>query len=199
MSRLEEASMRELPIGMVEKVRHAAETFAAAGYDAARMEDLATATGIPTSTMYYYFAGKQELLAFLLSDYLDTLTAAVTASIVDTETPPHQLAAVVQAHLQVMAENPKTCQILLTELGRVGRLPEIAEAVQSAVHRPMQKILTAGVADRSFASLDPEIITSLIYGAVTMTALHHFVSGKSFASKKLARDVLAALLDGIRG
>jgi AcrR family transcriptional regulator len=184
---------------MVVKVRRAAETFAEGGYDAARMEDLAKATGIPTSTMYYYFAGKQELLAFLLRDYLDTVGGAVAASIDETKTPPDQLASVVQAHLRVMAENPQTCQLLLTELGRVGRLPEIAEAVQSAVHRPMQKILAAGVADGTFGSLDPEITTSLIYGAVTMTALHHFVGGKSFAPKRLARDVLAVPLDGIRG
>lgn len=191
--------MRQLPADMVVKVRRAAETFAEGGYDAARMEDLANATGIPTSTMYYYFAGKQELLAFLLRDYLDTVGDAVAASIDGTKTPPDQLASVVQAHLRVMAENPQTCQLLLTELGRVGRLPEIAEAVQSAVHRPVQKILAAGVADGTFKRLDPEITTSLVYGAVTMTALHHFVGGTSFAPKRLARDVLAVFLDGVRG
>lgn len=190
--------MRELPVELREKVRQAAETFATGGYDAARMEDLAKATGIPTSTMYYYFAGKQELLAFLLRDYLDTLGAAVSAAVIDAVAPPDRLAAVVIAHLRVMAEQPQTCQILLTELGRVGRLPDIAEAVQSAVHRPVQKILAAGVADGSFRTLDPETTTSTVYGAVTMSVLHHLVSGKTFQPDQLAKDVLAVVLEGIR-
>jgi hypothetical protein len=108
------------------------------------------------------------------------------------------LVALVRAHLGAMATQPHTCQVLLSELGRIGRLPDTAEAVQSAVHRPLQKILAEGVADGSFRPLDTETVTSTIYGAVTMTALHHLVAGSSFRPARLAEEILAVVLEGIR-
>jgi hypothetical protein len=97
-----------------------------------------------------------------------------------------------------MAAQPHTCQILLSELGRIGRLPEMSEAVQSAVHRPLQKILVDGVSDGSFRPIDTETTTSAIYGAVTMTALHQLVAGAAFEPPQLAEEVLAVVLGGIR-
>jgi AcrR family transcriptional regulator len=190
--------MRTVPEEMVAKLRLASATFAAAGYDAARVEDLAQATGIPISTMYYYFAGKQELLAFLLRDYLDNVAAAVSVAVGASGGPPEQLVRLVHAHVSVMAAHPHTCQILLTELGRVGRLPDIAEAVQSAVHRPLQKILVHGVADGSFRAMDTENTTSIVYGAVTMTVLHHLVAGAAFEPDGLAEEIVGVALGGIR-
>ena len=190
--------MRPVPDEMVAKLRRASETFASLGYDAARMEDLAKVTGIPTSTMYYYFAGKHQVLAFLVRDYLDNLAAAIAGVVEEAQDANRRLAALVRAHLGVMAAQPHTCQILLSELGRIGRLPDMAEAVQSAVHRPLQKILADGVADGSFRPLDAETTTSTIYGAVTMTALHHLVAGTSFEPARLAEEILAVVLEGIQ-
>jgi TetR/AcrR family transcriptional regulator len=189
--------MRKVPDEMVAKLRRASETFASLGYEAARMEDLAKVTGIPTSTMYYYFAGKHQVLAFLVRDYLDNLAAAIADALEEAEAPTDRLASLVRAHLGVMAAQPHTCQILLSELGRIGRLPDMAEAVQSAVHRPLQKILADGVADRSFRPLDTESTTSTIYGAVTMTALHHLVAGASLQPELLAEEILGVVLRGV--
>jgi TetR/AcrR family transcriptional regulator len=190
--------MRTVPEEMVEKLRRAAETFASVGYDAARMEDLAKVTGIPTSTMYYYFAGKHQVLGFLVRDYLDNLAIAISDAVSEAEDPTSRLVALVRAHLGVMAAQPHTCQILLSELGRIGRLPEMSEAVQSAVHRPLQKILVDGVSEGSFRPIDTETTTSAIYGAVTMTALHQLVAGVAFEPPQLAEEVLAVVLGGIR-
>jgi TetR/AcrR family transcriptional regulator len=190
--------VRSVPEEMVAKLRRASEMFASAGFEAARMEDLAKVTGIPTSTMYYYFAGKHEVLAFLVRDYLDNLAVRIADSLAGAEDATERLARILRAHLGVMAAQPNTCQVLLSELGRVGRLPELSEAVQSAVHRPLQKVLAEGVADGSFRPLDTETTTSTIYGAVTMTALHHLVAGVAFEPAQLAEDVLAVVLGGIR-
>ena len=102
-----------------------------------------------------------------------------------------------RAHLRVMAANPLTCQVLLRELGHLGRLPEIAEAVHSAVHRPLQKILADGVAAGDFALHDTQSTASMIYGAVTMGALHHLVAGDDFDPDHLAGEVLGMVTRGI--
>ena len=63
--------MRTLPDGMREKVLVAAELFADFGLDATKMEDVAATTGVPKATLYYYFEGKEDILAFLFVEILD--------------------------------------------------------------------------------------------------------------------------------
>lgn len=43
--------------------------FAAQGFDGARMESIATASGIRKSLIYYYFKGKEEILTILMDDF----------------------------------------------------------------------------------------------------------------------------------
>jgi AcrR family transcriptional regulator len=182
---------------MTVKLRRAADAFATVGYEAARMGDLEKVTGIPTSTIYYYFGGKQDLLAFLLRDYLDGLATAVTEAVEAALDPRARLRAVIETLVRVMYENPSTCQILLSELGRVGRLPAVAAAVREAVHQPLQVVLDEGVADGTFAAEDTETTTSMIYGAVTMAVLHHLVAGPPVEPADLAAQLTRQLASGV--
>src|SRR5581483_5966605 len=55
--------VRTLPTAISSREAVIAETFAARGFEDTRMEDLAEATGVPKATLYYHFAGKEEILA----------------------------------------------------------------------------------------------------------------------------------------
>ena len=50
-------------------LRIAAETFAERGYHQASIRDIAAATGVSLSGLYYYFRSKEELL-FLIQDHV---------------------------------------------------------------------------------------------------------------------------------
>ena len=79
--------MRTISKDLADKLRPAAAVFAERGYDAATIEVLSEATGVPTSTLYYNFDGKQELLAFLLQDWLDRTSVLVATAIGDPPQP----------------------------------------------------------------------------------------------------------------
>ena len=57
---------REEADALADKLTTAAAGFAVA-FEDIRMEDIASAIGIPRATLYYYFAGKDDVLAFLLA------------------------------------------------------------------------------------------------------------------------------------
>lgn len=190
---------RDVPEEMGVKLRRAAPLFATRGFEATRIEDIARATDIPSSTLYYYFGGKHEVLTFLVHDYLGLLATAVATSARPDAGAVDQLGSLFATHLRVMASHPATCQLLLSELGRIGSLPDVAEAVQSAVHRPLEKILREGAASAELVVGDVEVATSALYGAMTMAALHHIVAGEDFQADDLAKQVLAIVLDGLRG
>src|SRR3546814_10272062 len=73
-------SPRQVPPGLADKLTSAAGGFAVA-FDDIRMEDIASASGIPRATLYYYFAGKDDVLAFLLRSMLDDLQVSVDTAL----------------------------------------------------------------------------------------------------------------------
>jgi AcrR family transcriptional regulator len=193
--------MRSISKNLAAKLRLGAVVFAERGYDAATIEALSEATGVPSSTLYYNFAGKQEILAFLLQDWLDRTSVVVATAIEGPATAAVRLEAVIRAQLAAMAADPATCQMLLAELGRIDRLPHIADAVQQAFHRPVAKLLAEGTVDGSLAEVSIENATSVIYGAVTLTGLHHVVASNgdvpAFDADAVAGDVVGLVMNGL--
>ncbi|SUA03873.1 transcriptional regulatory protein [Mycolicibacterium fortuitum] len=68
---------RAVPAAVAEKLYAATDLIAARGLQNTKIEDIATASGVPKATLYYYFKGKDDILAFLLRDSLDALARDV--------------------------------------------------------------------------------------------------------------------------
>lgn len=203
--------MRAVPDALAERLRPAAETFATLGFEQARLDDLTAATGIPTSTLYYYFDGKQEILAFILADWLAKVGSAVEAAATDDviagstdpgctgdpATARDRLAGVVRAQLAQMAAHPATCRILLAELGRIDRLPNLANQVREVFMHPVARLLADGALDGSLRQVDPDVTASAVYGAVTITGVRYVLAGGALTPDEIADRVLSLVLDGI--
>ena len=182
-------------------LRAAASVFAERGFDGATIELISAATGVPSSTLYYNLAGKQGILEFLLQDFLQRMASVVDEAIANEGSAAVRLDGVIRAQLRVVADEPATCQMLLTEMGRIDSLPAIADAVQHAFHRPVAKVLADGAADGSLRSIDVETATSAVFGAVTLSGLHHVVANPgvvpAFDADAVADSVLDLLLAGL--
>jgi AcrR family transcriptional regulator len=190
--------MRVVPEGIAERLEAAAAVFADHGFDQTRIEAVAEATGVPRATLYYYFAGKEDILAWLLRRMLADMTEAVAAAAGGPGTARDRLDAVVRAEVDVMARHPATCRALLADLGRVGRIPDVAAAIQAAFHQPVRRILAEGEADGTLRPVaDPETTVSAIYGAVTIGAAHYLVADNRVDTDRVASEVTTLLLTGL--
>lgn len=191
--------MRPVPGQIAGKLSAAAELFADRGVDQTKIEDVAAATGVPKATLYYYFAGKEEILAFLFQDTLRHIADEVAIAVESEGTAAERLRRVVTAQLAVMAEQPAVCRALTGELGRAGRMPAIAAAIRDAYHAPVAHLLTQGAADGSLAEVaDAEAAALVVFGAVTVTGLSKLLSKETMAVDDAAGAVIAVLLDGLR-
>jgi TetR/AcrR family transcriptional regulator len=192
--------VRVLPDGIARRQAVLAETFAAKGFDETRMEDLAEAAGIPKATLYYHFAGKEEILAWLLRSTLADLGEAVAKAAEGSGSARRRLEGVVRAQLRVMAERPAACRILIADLGRAGRMPDIADGVGRAFHDPVLRLLAEGAADGSWPKVKgAETVASAIFGAVVIPALDQLVRSGSLDPGRLARPVLHLVFSGVEG
>ncbi|MFV8243338.1 TetR/AcrR family transcriptional regulator [Mycolicibacterium peregrinum] len=193
-----ELTGRTVPPAVAEKLYAATDLIATRGLQKTKIEDIAAASGVPKATLYYYFKGKDDILAFLFRDSLDALARDVAAA-TDAPGPGRdRLAAVVQVQIAHTMGRPGTSQALVGDLGRAIRLPDLASAVQEAFYEPIARVLKAGAADGSLRSLaDPEGSAISIFGAIMMTAALHSVINSTKTQHEIAEEVMDFILNGL--
>jgi AcrR family transcriptional regulator len=170
---------RAVPGDLADKLTAAADALASS-FDEVGMGDIAKVSGIPRATLYYYFAGKDDVLAFLLRSMLDDLRISVATALEAGGDAEARLRAVVQAQLSHLGANPATSQLLVMNLGKAGRLGVIAAGVDAGFHGPVRRILAEGVRTGELIDLDVEVTATAMYGAVTIVGLqallvHHHI------------------------
>jgi len=189
--------VREVPAAIAAKIPAAASVFAEHGFDDAKIDDVARSIGVPRATLYYYFSGKEDILAFLLRTLLEDVAAEVQRAVSGEGDGVARLRAALRAQLEVLAGNPETAQLLVTNIGRAGRLADIAVAVNAAFHDPVITILRAGIEDGSIRGVDPERAASALFGAVILTGLHEIVLNGRLDPDDVLDDVSTVVLDGL--
>jgi AcrR family transcriptional regulator len=189
--------VREVPAAIAAKIPAAASVFAEHGFDDAKIDDVARSIGVPRATLYYYFSGKEDILAFLLRTLLEDVAAEVQRAVSGEGDGVARLRAALRAQLEVLAGNPETAQLLVANIGRAGRLADIAVAVNAAFHDPVITILRAGIEDGSIRGVDPERAASALFGAVILTGLHEIVLHGRLDPDDVLDDVSTVVLDGL--
>ncbi|MFZ6003234.1 MAG: TetR/AcrR family transcriptional regulator [Actinomycetota bacterium] len=188
-----------MPSSIAQKVLRAGALFAERGLDQTKIDDVAEITGVPKATLYYYFAGKEEILAFLLRDTLVAVADAVAIAVDAAGAARDRLLGVIAAQLQVMADQPDVCRALISDLGRAGRIPDVAVAITEGFYAPLEQLLREGEADGSLRRLtDPTATAVAIFGAVTVSGLSHLVVGGGGVSvSDVVARLEALLLEGL--
>lgn len=191
--------MRPVPSQIAARLPAAAELFADRGLDNTKIEDVAAATGIPKATLYYYFSGKEEILAFLLNDTLLRVADEVAIAVHSQESAAQRLTDVISAQLRMMADQPAVCRALVGDLGRAGRMPAIAEMIHSAYYQPVEALLVEGAADGTLLEqAHPKEVAMAIFGAVTISALSHLLTNQPLDEPRIARAINDLVLNGLR-
>src|SRR6478752_8540256 len=192
--------MRSLPAGMRQKVLAAAELFAEHGLDATKMEDVAAATGVPKATLYYYFEGKEDILAFLFSEILDEVARAIDEAVSAEGTAAERLRAAIIAHLRVFEAFPAASRALQFDLGRAARTPLIDERIEAAFRGPVRRLLDEGAEDGSLRRVEhPRLVAVAILGAVTTVGVNAISTGRRRRRQldEVAGDLVGFVLEGV--
>lgn len=190
--------MRTLPADMREKVLRSAELFADSGLDGTKMEEIAAATGVPKATLYYYFEGKEDILAFLFQEVLGEVADAIDHALTGDGTAAERLHAAVVAHLRVMEAFPAASRALQFDLGRAARIPQINDRIETAFRGPIRRLLEEGAADGSLRPVaHPRLVAVAILGTVTTVGINTIGLGGSRPLDDIADDVMSFVLHGV--
>ena len=150
-------------------LRAASEVFRLKGLHAAGMREIAAGAGMHAGNIYYYFANKQELLAFCQQDSLSQLQEMAARVASEADAPEDQLRGLIVGHVRILNETiPGSLAHLeieaLEEPWR-RRIQERRDAYETTLRRVIENGIRRGV----FREVDPKVATLAVLGAVNWT------------------------------
>jgi len=144
------------------------------------MDEIATQAGVARSTVYVYFANRDELLSACVQSMYDRLQDTIALVVDDGATPVARLRRLILGVLERIDESPAFFRLAMATQSTTTAAG--SEAVGGALMmigldmiRVLHELVVAGVAAGDFrAELDPEravvLVGQQIYGALSVRA-----------------------------
>jgi TetR/AcrR family acrAB operon transcriptional repressor len=114
----------------------AEESFARAGFERTRLEDVAKAVGVRRGAIFHYFRGKRELYEAVLSRLAESLMQRLREALAEPESLPDQIEAALLTWFEFAAERPAFGRLVL----RIAA--DASDAARPAVERFVGPFLT---------------------------------------------------------
>jgi AcrR family transcriptional regulator len=161
------------------RIRQAAlELFAARGFDATGIRDIAQAASVPTSLIYHYRRSKQEILRDLLVEGMSRHVETSRCALELAHSPEEALRALVTVYALVPLRNPEMARVIESEyrtLSAESRRAIAAKRVES--DERLETVLAAGVAEGVFTVPDLKLGRRLLRRMCTGIGLWFDSSG----------------------
>lgn len=189
--------MRRPPEKLVAQLRaHAGEIMRPEGTQS--IEEIAVLLGVARTTLYYYFAGRDDLVDFLLADKVGRIGVQLTSELESEEESIVQLTRVLSGMAHVIAEDPALCTTLMSRLARAPKTHDLVTAVDREVMSPLRKLLLDGRSAGVFATDDIDLTAHSLYGAISTAAMAQFGRDGRVDADLLSEVVVYQLVAGIR-
>lgn len=159
-----------------------------------RFDDVAKSVGVARATLYYYFSGRDDLVAFVLAEHLRAGAAVIEAARTTDASPATQLRAAVAGLVRFLGEHPGLCAGVLAAMGSAGKMDDALAANERHIAAPVRAMVQAAISAGAAAPGDPDDRTSAILGGVLMTVLARAYRGADTTSEAAGRDVAEVVL-----
>ena len=168
----------------------ARDVFAAQGYHAAAMDDIAEKAGVSKPVLYQHFPGKLELYQALLTTYADELVARVEHAIATTTDNQKRVEAAVGAYFDFVAGEGQAYRLVFESDMRAQ--PEAAAVVDGALSRCIDAITEVVTVDAGLDTARAKLLAVGLVGLSQITARYWLD-----AEDGVPRDEAVALMSGL--
>lgn len=163
--------MKTPPAELVSNLQAIGDRLLAAGAPP-RLEDVAREVGVSRASLYYWFSGQDDLVAFLLTSHARAGAAAVDEAVDASAPPPTRLRQMVAAMVRYLGAHPGTCAGLLRAAGDTN-LSAVLAINDDLVAAPLRAELDACRDEGSLRVPDSQVAANAVMGGVLMAVLGH--------------------------
>jgi TetR/AcrR family transcriptional regulator, cholesterol catabolism regulator len=159
----------------------ASELFHASGYAATSVRDIAKALDMQAASMYAHVASKEDVLWSIVDRAATDFETAADRAIADTPAADavERLAALVEAHVEVVTADPERSSVFVTEWRHlsVDRRAAISTR-RDAYEARFRETIAAWTAIGGFRATDPAIAATFILTALNGIATWYRPDGR---------------------
>ena len=172
------------------------------GFEAMTLRDLADHVGLQPGSIYRYIATKDQLLADIMAEHMETLIAAWRRADDRAASPLSRLENFVEFHIRYHFERQK--EVLIANLELRSLTPDARRAtvaLRKAYENELRQILDDGIAKHLFPPVDSGIATYAIISMLTGVCFWYSPKGRLAADDIIAihkRMVLGSLNGALR-
>ena len=164
----------------------ASELFHANGYAATSVRDIARALDIQGASLYAHVASKEDVLFSIVDRAASAFEQAAAAAEADSATvdPVERLAALVEAHVDVVTSDPERASVFVTEWRHLSpdRRTTISDR-RDAYERHFRDTIGDGISIGAFRAVDPAIAATFILTALNGIATWYRPDGRLSANR----------------
>jgi AcrR family transcriptional regulator len=161
-----------------EILKAAFDVFAAHGFEAARIDDVARQAGIAKGTIYLYFRDKEQLFRAVVRSLVQKRFDAIAERFVGTA--EQLLRELLSRMYGQIVRNDKVCAIVRLLIAEGGRFPQLTEIYHREIIAPgmkaIRQVLTQGIASGEFhetAAVEfPQLLAAPGVLAIVWKVLH---------------------------
>jgi TetR/AcrR family fatty acid metabolism transcriptional regulator len=179
----------------------AGRLFGELGTTEVSMDEIASEAGVARSTIYVYFANRDELLRACVRRMHDQLVKTISETWDRESSPVDRLRVVILGIFEQLDSNPAFVRLALATYGPVSSSGAAVDSALSLVGLDVvertRELFDDGVAGGVFRSLDPDravaLIGQQIYGAMSVRAADPLPLPRQEAAAEIADFVLRGL------
>ncbi|HEX3805164.1 MAG TPA: TetR/AcrR family transcriptional regulator [Gaiellaceae bacterium] len=179
----------------------AVRVFAAQGYDAARVGDIAKEAGVAYGLVYHYYGSKDAVLEAVFREAWGRLMSAISVAVESGTPAPEQLALVVKIVLRAWRDDPDLVRLLLREVTRSPHIQDELDEIGRAFEGLQQIVERGQKAGTLRSDIDARMAAWMLYGALE-EVLTGWVLGQlpddAEAVAAVEREVTAIFVGGLR-
>jgi AcrR family transcriptional regulator len=164
----------------------ASELFHANGYAATSVRDIARALDIQGASLYAHVASKEDVLWSIVDGAATAFESKADEAVADTATsdPVERLAALVEAHVDVVTADPQRASVFVTEWRHLSadRRAAIAQR-RDAYEARFRAVIEDGTAVGAFRATDSALAATFILTALNGIATWYRPDGRLSADR----------------
>ena len=176
----------------------AVKQFAVNGYNKASVDSICEQAGVSKGAFYHHFKTKQDVFLALLDGWLQTFDQAIEAS-KDQPVPEifQQMTEYFPYIFQSASENLPMFLEFLLQASRDETVWQASIAPYRRYHKHFASLIKKGIAEGSFADVDPNLAARLIVSAAMGLLLQSLLDPEGAKWDKVARETVQVMMKGL--
>jgi len=164
----------------------AGELFHANGYAATSVRDIARALDMQGASLYAHVTSKEDLLWSIVDRAASAFEVAADAALAETAAGDavDRLAALVEAHVEVVTDDPERASVFVTEWRHLS--PTRRKAIagrRDAYEARLRELIVEGISMGAFRATDPALAATFLLTALNGIATWYRPDGRLSADR----------------